>query len=106
MGFQLQLETKKLYFFFKFQNDLEKMASPSIFFIIAYFILLHMVNHISKIQSGHSVILASSFGQTLHSVLKPENSHLSDVPLIILSLQLLLMSSKICAYNPQSLFVV
>ena len=24
-----------------------------------------MVNHISKIQSGHSVILASSFGQTL-----------------------------------------
>ena len=65
-----------------------------------------MVNHISKIQSGHSVILASSFGQTLPSVLKPENSHLSDVPLIILSLQLLLMSIKICSYNPQSLFVV
>ena len=41
-----------------------------------------MVNHISKIQSGHSVILASSFGQTLPSVLKPENSHLSDGPLI------------------------
>ena len=39
-----------------------------------------MVNHISKIQSGHSVILASSFGQTLPSVLKPENSHLSDIP--------------------------
>ena len=34
-----------------------------------------MVNHISKIQSGHSLILASSFGQTLPSVLKPENSH-------------------------------
>ena len=67
-----------------------------------------MVNHniISKIQSGHSVILASSFGQTLPSVLKPENSHLSDVPLIILNLQLLLMSIKICSYNPQSLFVV
>ena len=106
MSFQLQLETKKLYFFFFFQNDLEKIASPSIFFIIAYFILLHMVNHISKIQSGHSVMLASSFGQTLPSVLKPENSHLSDVPLIILSLQLLLMSIKICSYNPQSLFVV
>ena len=58
-----------------------------------------MVNHISKNQSGHSVILASSFGQTLPSVLKPENSHLSDVPLIILSLQLLLMSIKICSYN-------
>ena len=26
---------------FKFQNDLEKIASPSIFFIIAYFVLLH-----------------------------------------------------------------
>ena len=62
------------YTFFKFQNDLEKIASTSIFFIIAYFVLLHMVNHISKIQSGHSVILASSFGQTLPSVLKPENS--------------------------------
>ena len=48
-----------------------------------------MVNHISKIQSGHSVILASSFGQTLPSVLKPENSHLSDVPLIIRNLYLL-----------------
>ena len=37
--------------------------------LIAYFILLHMVNHISKIQSGHSVILASSFGQTLNYLL-------------------------------------
>ena len=65
-----------------------------------------MVNHTSKNQSGHSVILASSFGQTLPSVLKAENSHLSDGPLIILSLHLLLMSIKKCSYNPQSLFVV
>ena len=49
---------------------------------------------ISKIQSGHSVILASSFGQTLPSVLKPENSHLSDGPLVIWSLQLLLLGIK------------
>ena len=67
---------------------------------------VQMGHNISKIQSGHSVILASSFGQTLPSVLKPENSHLSDGPLIILSLQLRLMSIKICSYNPQSLFVV
>ena len=40
-----------------------------------------MLNHISKIQSGHSVILASSFGQTRPSVPKPENSHFSDGPL-------------------------
>ena len=53
-----------------------------------------MVNHISKIQSGHSVILASSFGQTLPSVLKPENSHLSDGPLVIWSLQLLVLGIK------------
>ena len=53
-----------------------------------------MVNHISKIQSGHSVILASSFGQTLRSVLKPENSHLSDGPLVIWSLQLLVLGIK------------
>ena len=44
------------------------------------------VNHISKNQSGHSVILASSFGQTRPSVLKPDNFHLSDGPLIIMSL--------------------
>ena len=49
-----------------------------------------MLNH-TKIQSGHSVILASSFDQTRHSVPKPENSHFSDGPLIILSLQLLLI---------------
>ena len=36
-------------------------------------------------------MLASTFGQTRSSVLKPDNSHLSDGPLIILSLQLLLM---------------
>ena len=53
-----------------------------------------MVNQISKIQSGHSVILASSFGQTLPSVLKPENSHLSDGPLVIWSLQLLVLGIK------------
>ena len=80
--------------FFKFQNDLKKIASPLICFIIAYFVLLHMVNHISKIQSGHSVILASSFGQTLPSVLKPENYNLSDGPLKIWSLQLLLLGIK------------
>ena len=55
---------QKVILFSKFQNDLEKIASPSIFFIIAYFVLLHMLNHISKIQSGHSVSLASSFVQT------------------------------------------
>ena len=53
-----------------------------------------MVNQISKIQSGHSVILASSFGQTLPSVLKPENYHLSDGPLVIWSLQLLVLGIK------------
>ena len=53
-----------------------------------------MVNHISKIQSGHSVILASSFGQTLPSVLKAENSHLSDGPLVIWSIQLLVLGIK------------
>ena len=53
-----------------------------------------VLNNISKIQGGHSVIVASSFGQTRPSVLKPDNSHFSDGPLIILSLQLLLMSIK------------
>ena len=78
--------------------------SSEFFFTIAYFVLLHMLNHnISKIQSGHSVILASSFGQTRPSVLKPDDSHLSDGPLIIMSLQLLL---TIWSYNLQSLFVV
>ena len=80
--------------FFNFQNDLEKNAPSSIFFIIGYFVLLHMLNHISKIQSGHSVIVASSFGQTRPYVRKPENSHFSDGPLIMLSPQLLLMSIK------------
>ena len=52
-----------------------------------------MLNHIyTKIQSGRSVIVASSFDQTRPSVLKPDNSHFSDGPLIMLSLQLLLMS--------------
>ena len=64
-----------------------------------------MLNLISTIQSGHSVIVASSFGQT-RPVPKPDNSHLSDGPLIILSLQSLLMSIKMCSYNLQSLFVV
>ena len=68
--------------------------------------IIIMVNHVSKIQSGHSVILSSSFGQTRPSILRPNNSHLSDGPLIILSLQLLLMSIKLCSYNLQSLFVV
>ena len=39
-------------------------------------------------------MLASSFGQTLPSVLKPENSHLSDGPLVIWSLQLLVLGIK------------
>ena len=76
---------QKSYTFFKFQNDLEKIASPAIFFIIAYFVLLHFTIY-KKNQSGHSVIFASSFGQTKPSVLKLDNSHLSDGPLIILSL--------------------
>ena len=92
--FSTTIINKKVILFSKFQNDLEKIASPSIFFIIAYFVLLHMLNHISKIQSRHSVILASSFGQTRPSVPKPDNSHFSDGPLIILSLQLLLISIK------------
>ena len=85
---------QKSYTFSKFQNDVEKIASASIFFIIAYFVLLHILYHIAKIQSGHSVILASSFGQTIPSAPKPDNSHFSDGPLIILSLQLLLIGIK------------
>ena len=81
--FSTTIINKKVILFSKFQNDL-----------IAYFVLLHMLNHISKIQSGHSVILASSFGQTRPSVPKPDNSNFSDGPLIILSLQLLLISIK------------
>ena len=92
--FSTTIINQKVLLFSKFQNDLEKIGSPSIFFIIAYFVLLHMLNHISKIQSGHSVILASSFGQTRPSVAKPDNSNFSDGPLIILSLQLLLISIK------------
>ena len=88
------MRNKKVISFFNFQNDLEKNAPPSIFFIIGYFVLLHMLNHISKIQSGHSVIVASSFGQT-RPVRKPDNSHFSDGPLIMLSPQLLLMSITI-----------
>ena len=62
--------------------------------------------YIKKIQSGHSVMLVSTFGQTRSSVLKPDNSHLSDGPLIILSLQLLLMGIKTCSNDMQSLCVV
>ena len=39
-------------------------------------------------------MLASTFGQPRYYVLKPDNSHLSDGPLIILSLQSLLMGIK------------
>ena len=53
-----------------------------------------MLNHIAKIRSGHSVILTSSFGETIPSAPKPDNSHFSDGPLIILSLQLLLIGIK------------
>ena len=88
------MRNKKVIRFLNFQNDLEKNAPPSIFFVIGYFVLLHMLNHISKIQSGHSVIVASSFGQTRHYVRKPDNSHFSEGPLIMLSPQLLLMSIK------------
>ena len=87
--------TQKSYTLKKIQNDLDKIPSPSIVFIIAYLVLLHMLNHIiKKIQSGHSVMLVSTFGQTRSSVLKPDNSHMSDGPLIIMSLQLLLMGIK------------
>ena len=75
--FSTKIRNKKVILFLKFQNDLEKNAPPSIFFIIGLFVLLHLLNHISKIQSGHSVIVASSFGQT-RPVLKPDNSHFSD----------------------------
>ena len=71
--------------FFFFNSELDGLCPrPSIW----------LTMDISKIQSGHSVSLASSFGQTLPSVLKPENSHLSDGPLIIRSLQLLFFGIK------------
>ena len=92
--FSTKMRNKIVISFFNFQNDLQKNAPSSIFFIIGYFVLLHMLNHISKIQSGHSVIVASSFSQTRPYVRKPENSHFSDGPLIMLSPQLFLMSIK------------
>ena len=92
--FSTKMRNKIVISFFNFQNDLEKNAPSSIFVIIGYFVLLHMLNHISKIQSGHSVIVASSFSQTRPYVRKPENSHFYDGPLIMLSPQLLLMSIK------------
>ena len=92
--------------FLKFQNNLDKIASPSICFIIVYLVLLHICLTISTIQSGHSVMLASTFGQTRSSVQKPDNSHLSDGPLILLSLLLLLMGNTTCYNDLQSLFVV
>ena len=88
------MRNKKVIRFLNFQNDLEKNAPPSIFFIIGYLVLLHMLNHVSKIQSGHSVIVDSSFGQTRPYVRKPDNYHFSDGPLIMLSPQLFLISIK------------
>ena len=60
-------------------------------------------NVTKSIICPNAEINPSSFGQTRHSVPKPDNSHLSDGSLIIMRLQLAL---QICSYNLQFLFVV